>query len=265
MSRLRKLTGLQRSSTAVTIMSVQSSNQLKRLKSPKQLTILRRRLTPRANSRRNSTAKRQWPRLASQSGPLLRSEFTGQAGAAYRELRYDFRQRHSLPNARSIVIHRRCVAARRAGTFLFNGPAMSTTAVDRLMQLGRWQGGLEIEDIRQALPIDTMTIEELTDVVARLEEAGISVEIDADLLTAHHRKIALPEVRSTPEPSQQDGRTTPAHPSLLSLATAIKTTKESSSRTSGSTRPYVQKSDTVFILAAALILILIAWGVWRFA
>jgi hypothetical protein len=141
----------------------------------------------------------------------------------------------------------------------------TTAAVDRLMELGRQQGGLNIENVRQGLPIDTMTIEELADVVARLEEAGISDEIDADLLTAHHRKTALPEMRSTPEPSQQDGRTTPAHPSLFSLATAIKTSQESSSRTSGSTRPYVQKSDTVFVLAAALILILIAWGVWRFA
>jgi MFS superfamily sulfate permease-like transporter len=65
---------------------------------------------------------------------------------------------------------------------------ISTTAVDRLIQLGRRQGGLEIKDIRQALPIDTMTIEELADVVVRLEEAGISVEIDAALLTPRHQK-----------------------------------------------------------------------------
>jgi Sigma-70 factor, region 1.1 len=70
---------------------------------------------------------------------------------------------------------------------------ISTTAVDRLMQLGRRRGGLEIDDIRQALPIDAMTIEELADVMARLEEAGISVEIDAGLLSPHHRKTALPE------------------------------------------------------------------------
>ena len=68
---------------------------------------------------------------------------------------------------------------------------ISTTAIDRLMQLGRRRGGLEIDDIRQALPVDTMTVEELADVVARLEEAGISVEIDTGLLTPHHRKTAL--------------------------------------------------------------------------
>jgi hypothetical protein len=142
---------------------------------------------------------------------------------------------------------------------------ISTTAVDRLMQLGRRRGGLEIDDIRQALPIDTMTIEELADVVARLEEAGISVEIDPGLLTPHHRKMALPEVKPTPEPSRHSERATTAHPRLLDLASSIKAARENSSRTRGSTGPYVQKSATIFILAAALILFLIALGIWRFA
>ena len=132
---------------------------------------------------------------------------------------------------------------------------ISTTAVDRLMQLGRRRGGLEIDDIRQALPIDTMTIEELADVVARLEEAGISVEIDAGLLTPHHRKITLPEVKLTPEPSIHSERPTTAHPRLLGLASSIKAAKENSSRTRGSTRPYVQKSATIFILVGSIDLI----------
>jgi hypothetical protein len=126
---------------------------------------------------------------------------------------------------------------------------ISTTAVDRLMQLGRQRGGLEIDDIRQALPIDTMTIEELADVVARLEEAG------AGLLTPHHRRMALPEVKPAPEPSRQSERATTAHPRLLSLASSIKAAKENSSRTRGSTRPHLQTSATIFILVAALILV----------
>ena len=142
---------------------------------------------------------------------------------------------------------------------------ISTAEVDRLIQLGRRQGGLEIEDIRQALPIDTMTIEELADVVVRLEEAGISVEIDAALLTPRHQKMALPEVKPTPEPSRESERAMTADPRLLNLASSIKAAKENSSRIRGSTHPYVQKSATIFILVAALILFLIALGVWRFA
>ena len=140
-----------------------------------------------------------------------------------------------------------------------------TTAIDRLMQLGRRRGGLEIDDIRQALPVDTMTVEELADVMARLEEAGISAEIDTGLLTPHHRKMALPKVKFTPEPSRHSERGTAAQARLLSLASSIKAAKENSSRTHRSTRPYVHKSATIFILAAALILFLIALGVWRFA
>ena len=141
---------------------------------------------------------------------------------------------------------------------------ISTTAVDRLMQLGRRRGALEIDDIRQALPIDTMTIEEVADVVARMEEAGISVDIDAGLLTPHHPKMALQEVKPTPEPSRRSERVTTAHPRLLSLASPTKAAKENSSPACGSTRPYVQRSATIFVLAAALILFLIALGVWHF-
>ena len=66
-------------------------------------------------------------------------------------------------------------------------PVISTTAVEGLMEVGRQRGGLDIDDIRRALPVDAMSIEELADVLARLEEAGISVEIESTLLTPRHR------------------------------------------------------------------------------
>jgi hypothetical protein len=64
------------------------------------------------------------------------------------------------------------------------------------------------------LPVDTMTIEELADVVARLEEAGIAVEIDAGMLTPHRRKMTLPEVNPTPEPTRHSERAMTAHARL---------------------------------------------------
>jgi Sigma-70 factor, region 1.1 len=142
---------------------------------------------------------------------------------------------------------------------------ISTTAVDRLMQLGRRRGGLQIDDIRQALPVDTMTIDELADVMARLEEAGIAVEIDASMLTPHHRKMTLPEVNPTSEPTRHSERATTAYARLLGLASSIKAARENSHRARGPARTYVQKSGTIFVVAAALILILLALVVWRFA
>jgi hypothetical protein len=136
-----------------------------------------------------------------------------------------------------------------------------TTAVDRLVQLGRRQGGLKIDDIRQTLPIENMTIEEITEVVTRLEDVGISVEIDAGLLTRSHRKMALPELQ--PTPSRHSERATTADARLSNLGSSIKAAQEAH-KTLGRARKYVQKSGTIFVIAAALILFLLALGLWRF-
>ena len=134
------------------------------------------------------------------------------------------------------------------------------------MDLGRRRGGLEIDDIRQALPIDTMTAEELAGVLARLEEAGIPVEIDPVMLTPRHRRIILHDVKPATEPSRRSERTTTAHDRLSILASSIKAATENSSRTHGSPRPYVQNSGTIFVVTAAMILILLlALVAWRFA
>ena len=132
------------------------------------------------------------------------------------------------------------------------------------MEMGRQRGGLDIDDIRRALPVDTMSIEELSDVLAHLEEAGIPVEIDSVLLTPRHPRVTLREVKPTTEPSRRSERTTTAQDRLTILASSIKAARENSSRTPGSARPYVQNSGTVIVIAAALILTLLALVVWRF-
>jgi hypothetical protein len=141
---------------------------------------------------------------------------------------------------------------------------ISTTAVDQLMQLGRRRGGLQIDDIRQVLPVDTMSIEELADVVARLEEADISIEIDAGMLTPHGRKMTLPNLNPTTEPTRHKQPATTAHAGLLGLASSMKAARENSHPRRRPARTYVQKSGTIFVVAAALTLLLLALVVWRF-
>ena len=136
---------------------------------------------------------------------------------------------------------------------------ISTTAVDRLIQLGRRRGGLVIDDIGQALPVDTMSTEELADVLARLEEAGISVEIDPALLTPHHRKVVLHEVK----PAAEVSRRTTTDARLSSLASSIKNASLGAPRTR---RPVSrQPSTTIFVFVAVLILFLLVLAVWYFA
>jgi hypothetical protein len=140
-----------------------------------------------------------------------------------------------------------------------------TTAFDRLVQLGQRQGGLKIDDIRQALPIDDMTIEEIADMVARLEDVGISVEIEAGLLTRPHQKTALPYERTTPELSRHNEHATKSHTRLLSLASSIKSVRENSYKTSRPAGKYIQKSGTIFVIAAIFILFLLVLGFWKFS
>jgi hypothetical protein len=140
------------------------------------------------------------------------------------------------------------------------------TAIDRLIELGKRRGGLEIGDIRQALPVDTMPTAELAEVLAHLEEAGISIEIDPALLTGRHGKMILGRAKSATEPPQHSEPVIVDHGHLAVLRSSIKAAaRESSSRTSRAPLPYSQKSATVFVLAAALILLLIALSVWCFA
>ncbi|MDQ6734012.1 MAG: RNA polymerase sigma factor region1.1 domain-containing protein [Nitrospirota bacterium] len=140
----------------------------------------------------------------------------------------------------------------------------STTAVESLMETGRQRGGLEIDDIRRALPVDAMSIEELADVLARLEEAGISVEIDPALLTGRHRKMTLRGAKPATEPPQHSERMTVDHGRLAILASSIKAARDNSSRAPGPAQPYVKRSGTIFVIAAVLILALLTIVVWRF-
>lgn len=142
---------------------------------------------------------------------------------------------------------------------------MSVTAIDRLMQLGQQRGRLEIDDVRQALPVDTMTTTELADVLARLEEAGIEVEIDAGLLTPHHGKMNLHEVKPVTGPSTRTERTKTDHDRLSTLASSIKAARTNANGPGGPVQPYAKMSGTVFVAAAALLLVLLILIVWRLA
>jgi hypothetical protein len=52
-----------------------------------------------------------------------------------------------------------------------------------LRQLGLRKGGLLIDDLNNTLPVDALPTEVLADLIVRLEEAGVAVEIDSALLT----------------------------------------------------------------------------------
>lgn len=128
------------------------------------------------------------------------------------------------------------------------------------MKVGQRRGRLEIDDVRQALPVDTMTTTELADALAQLEEAGLSVEIDASLRTSHQGTMSSPQGSPAVVAS---GRAARADDRLSTLASSIKAATTNSNALGGPVLPYAKTSGTIFVVAAALILLLLSLIVWR--
>jgi len=55
-------------------------------------------------------------------------------------------------------------------------------AFERLIEKGRRRGGLSTEDLRAALPIERMNADDIAMVVLQIEEEGVQVELDDELL-----------------------------------------------------------------------------------
>lgn len=79
---------------------------------------------------------------------------------------------------------------------------VETAVVERLVSRARPTGRLDPADLAAAVPLDTLSVLDLADLIDRLEEAGIEVEIDPRLLVARapvpHDQIPPPAVLGAP-------------------------------------------------------------------
>jgi hypothetical protein len=66
---------------------------------------------------------------------------------------------------------------------------LEPAALNELANIARQRGALSMENLRQVLPIENMTVDEISDVLARLDEAGIDVEIDPPPLSPAGKAI----------------------------------------------------------------------------
>lgn len=140
-----------------------------------------------------------------------------------------------------------------------NGSQSADGTLRELATLGQLRGALTIEDIRDALPIDRMTEDEVGRAVAYLEEKGIEVVVDPSLLIGpasatredlvdRTASAGPPKTTSpTPEPSQRAARSVTARPSARG-------------------GPDRSASATVCVLVAAVVVCMLAailfWKVW---
>jgi hypothetical protein len=67
--------------------------------------------------------------------------------------------------------------------------SLNETALIELIDLARRRGGLPVDDLREALPIDNMTVEDISHVLARLDEAGFDLDIDPALLSPQSKMV----------------------------------------------------------------------------
>jgi len=80
-------------------------------------------------------------------------------------------------------------------------PVLDRGTLDRLIALGRDRGELNADDLRSALPIDSMDVDTLVLVMLELDAAGVSVEPEAfgprhDRLVPSTLQLSAP----TPDP-----------------------------------------------------------------
>jgi len=61
----------------------------------------------------------------------------------------------------------------------------------RLLHLGKQQGGLTPHDLQQVLDLERLSTDELSDMLVRLDQAGVSVEIDPALLAPASGRAGL--------------------------------------------------------------------------
>jgi hypothetical protein len=131
---------------------------------------------------------------------------------------------------------------------------------DRLVQAGKLTGGLKISDLGRLLPVETMTADEITEVLARLEGVGIPVAIDAELEAPYHREPGS-NSNAMPEPPSPSNAQAMAQARLEALASSI---KDRGLQNRAPQQQRIKQSGTPFVVAAGLILIVLAVVAWSF-
>lgn len=87
-------------------------------------------------------------------------------------------------------------------------PAIDRSTVESLILLGQQRGGLTNQDLQAALPVGSMSAEDIALIVMQLEDAGVSVDLDESLSVGSQR-TATPPRRSAdilPFPKSPHGR-----------------------------------------------------------
>jgi Sigma-70 factor, region 1.1 len=120
-------------------------------------------------------------------------------------------------------------------------------ALTDLISLARLRGSITMEDLRKALPVDSMTVEDLSHALTRLDQAGFDLEIDPTLLLSEDKvvpkdatPVAKREKIELPEPMPEGRRQQMSFPaSADEPILKNRTIRPSSSDASAPTLPWI--------------------------
>ena len=137
---------------------------------------------------------------------------------------------------------------------------INEAALIELISLARKRGGISMEDFRKALPIDSMTAEDLAHVLDRLDEAGFDLEIDPALLLPEDKAgpkdaapVAKREQTGLPETAPEGRRQRTSFPtSVDEPILKSHTARRSASTASASMLPWILAFAIVVIAVFAV-------------
>ena len=133
--------------------------------------------------------------------------------------------------------------------------------IDRLIALGRQRGSLEIGDIGAVIPVESLSIDEISHVMSVLEDAGISVEIDPAFLSPRHRNIDSPPIAPKASPAAPGGDATATQTRVSALESSATQPRKKAAEDKPP-NAFPARPATVFVVIGAgiaLIIVLVFW------
>ncbi|MFE1602385.1 RNA polymerase sigma factor region1.1 domain-containing protein [Methylobacterium sp. ID0610] len=120
-------------------------------------------------------------------------------------------------------------------------PAIDRASLDRLIARGRAQGQLTTEDLRRDLPISGMSPDAIALLLVELEEAGVPVELEEELLAPGRPvRSALPPAAALPRQREAAAGPPPA---------ATASTSATAAHGAAAPSPAATEADKAVILA----------------
>ncbi len=138
-------------------------------------------------------------------------------------------------------------------------PALDKNTLDRLTSLGLKQGHLTTRDLRASLPVESMSAEEIALIVVHLEETGVPVELEDNLISPDPKPVAMPARTAEIIPFPGRSATARNRPKPLPLQPATPASPEPAKPAP------VDGSNVHWAIAAAGLLVLTTLGLALYA